>query len=105
MGTFAVFGFLTAYLFAAIALAVHLRRDGRLRFGGVLLTSTAVLAMLLALVSNVYPVPATPYRYFPYVYIGYLALAMAICLRAKGHHRGKWMRDGGQTVRNDCFRG
>jgi amino acid transporter len=81
MGTLAVFGFLTAYMFAAVALAVHLRREGRLSAGGILLTCSAVVAMLLALVSNVYPVPSAPYRYFPYVYLVYLAIAMAVCAR------------------------
>ena len=77
MGTLAVFGFLTAYVTAAVALVVHLRRSGRLSAGGVVLTAGAVTAMLLALASNVYPVPPAPYRYFPYVYVAYMVVAMA----------------------------
>ena len=81
MGTLAVFGFLTAYVLATAALALHLRRTGRLNPGGVVLTASGVLAMLVALVANVYPVPEAPYRYFPYVYLVYLALAALLCRR------------------------
>ena len=79
MGTLAVFGFLTAYVLATAALAVHLRRRGRLGPGSVILTASGVLAMMIALVANVYPVPEAPYRYFPYVYLAYLAVAAIVC--------------------------
>jgi amino acid transporter len=76
MGTLAVFGFLTAYMMAAIALAAHLKREGRLRFGGLCLSLLATLAMVAAIAGNVYPVPEAPYRYFPYLYAAYLLLAL-----------------------------
>jgi hypothetical protein len=81
MGTLAVFGFLTAYILATAALALHLRHTGRLKVGGIVLTASAVLAMTLVLVANVYPVPEAPYRYFPYVYLAYLTVAVLICWR------------------------
>jgi amino acid transporter len=68
MGTLAVYGFLTAYGLVAVALAVHLKATGRLTIGYILLTAAAALGMLLAAVSNIYPVPLPPYRYFPYLY-------------------------------------
>ena len=76
MGTLAVFGFLTAYMMVAIALPVHLKREGRLKMGGLCLSVLATLAMLGAMVGNLYPVPDAPYKYFPYVYGGYLVLAL-----------------------------
>jgi len=76
MGTFSVFGFLTAYTLAAVALAVHLHREQRLTVQGILLTTTAVLAMIAALLGNLFGVPDAPYRYFPYVYAAYLGIAL-----------------------------
>jgi hypothetical protein len=76
MGTLAVYGFLSAYGLVAVALAFHLRRSRRLRFGYILLTSAATLAMLVAMVSNFYPIPPAPLRYFPYVYAAYVGVAL-----------------------------
>jgi amino acid transporter len=81
MGTLAVFGFLTAYALAAAALARHLRQSGRLGLGALSLTTGAIVAMLIALFANVYPVPEAPYRYFPYIYLIYLAAAALVCWR------------------------
>ena len=76
MGTLAVFGFLTAYTLAAIALAVHLHREKRLSFGGGLLSAAAALAMIAALLGNLFPMPPAPYLYFPWIYGAYLAIAL-----------------------------
>jgi len=76
MGTLAVFGFLTTYTMAAIALAVHLRRERRLTLAKGLLAAAATLAMVAALLGSIFPVPPAPYRYFPYIYGVYLVLAM-----------------------------
>jgi amino acid transporter len=81
MGTLAVFGFLTAYVLATVALAIHLRQRGRFGVGGGVLTASGVVAMTIALAANVYPVPEAPYRYFPYVYLAYLAAAAILCRR------------------------
>jgi amino acid transporter len=76
MGTLAVYGFLTAYALVAVALPVHLRRRGRLRAGGLVLSVSATVATTLAMVGTVFPVPPAPYRYLPYVYVTYLAGGM-----------------------------
>ncbi len=73
MGTLAVFGFLTAYGLVAVALPVHLKRGGRLTVGGILLSVCATLAMVLATLGTLFPVPPAPYRYLPYVYLVFIA--------------------------------
>jgi amino acid transporter len=77
MGTLAVYGFLTAYGFVAVALAVHLKHGHRLTPAKLLLTATTATAMLLAMISNVYPnTPPAPLKYFPWLYAAYLATAL-----------------------------
>jgi amino acid transporter len=76
MGTLAVYGFLTAYGLVAVALAVHLKHTQRLTFGKLVLTFAAALGMLLAMLSNLYPVPSAPLNYFPYLYLAYLIFAL-----------------------------
>ncbi|SEG46985.1 amino acid/polyamine/organocation transporter, APC superfamily [Bryocella elongata] len=75
-GTFAVYGFLTAYGMVAVALAFHLKNTGRLTAVTLLLTGAATLAMLAAMASNFYPVPPAPLVYFPYFYAAYLVVAV-----------------------------
>jgi amino acid transporter len=76
LGTLAVYGFMTAYGLVAVALPVHLRRAGRLSIGGVVLAVLAAGAALAAMVGTMYPLPDAPYRYLPYIYVGYMALGM-----------------------------
>jgi amino acid transporter len=81
MGSLAVYGFLTTYGLAALALPFYLKRaqtlSGRV-FG---LSALAVLAIVLALLGTVYPAPTEqPYNWLPYLYLVYLA--MGICWQA-----------------------
>jgi amino acid transporter len=76
MGTLAVYGFLTAYALVAVALPIHLKRQGRLGPLGIALSITAASATVLAMVGTVFPIPPAPYRYLPYVYITWLTGGM-----------------------------
>jgi amino acid transporter len=73
MGSLAVYGFITCYGLAAVALPVYLKRNHHLTAGTILLSAAAGLAMLLALAGTLYPVPASPYNWLPYLYLVYLA--------------------------------
>jgi len=78
MGSLAVYGFITCYWLAAVALPVYLKRNHHLTTGTLLLSIAAALAMLLALAGTLYPVPtATPYNWLPYLYLAYLGLGTA----------------------------
>jgi amino acid transporter len=77
MGTLAVFGFLTTYGLAAIALPVYLRRRGRLTTGSFLLAAAAACVTVLLMLGTLYPLPPAPFRYFPFIYALYLGCGLA----------------------------
>ena len=77
MGSLSVYGFLTTYGLAAIALPFYLYRNHHLTRANLLLSIAAVLAILLALAGTLYPVPAAPYNFLPYLYLAYLLCGMA----------------------------
>jgi amino acid transporter len=72
MGSLAVYGFITTYGLVAAALAFYLRRAGQLTPATLSLAIAAALAMLLAMAGTLYPIPAQPYSWLPYIYLAYL---------------------------------
>ena len=77
LGSLAVYGFLTTYGLACIALPFFLRRVHSLGAGTLALSIAAVLAILLALAGTLYPVPNSPYNWLPYFYLAYILLGVA----------------------------
>ena len=73
LGSLSVYGFITAYGLAAVALPFYLKRKSNLSAGTLLIAIAAALAMLLALAGTLYPVPDSPYNWLPYLYLGYIA--------------------------------
>jgi amino acid transporter len=85
LGTLATFGFLTAYMLVSLAAPIFLRAQGRLTFRDIAISAIALIAMAVAFAGSVYPVPAPPYSYLPYIYFGLLlaGLAWSVALNAK----------------------
>jgi amino acid transporter len=77
MGSIAVFGFLTAYGLVAAALPIHMHRRGELTPAWIVLSVLATAAVLAAIAGTIFPIPPAPYRFFPYVYLGYLILGLS----------------------------
>jgi hypothetical protein len=77
IGTLATFGFVTAYILVSAAAPLFLRAQGRLTPQAICISALAVLAMGAALLGNLYPVPATPYSYMPYLYAVMLLMGFA----------------------------
>jgi amino acid transporter len=76
MGSLATYGFIVAYALVCFALPRYLRDHGVFRPNARVISAMAGIAMLLALVGNLYPVPDGPYGKLPYVYLAYLTLGM-----------------------------
>lgn len=71
-GTVATFGFLTAYILISVAAPMYLHSRGRLTSRDMAISVLAVIAMGIALLGSLYPVPPAPYSLLPYIYGGLL---------------------------------
>jgi amino acid transporter len=87
LGSLAVYGFITTYGLAAIALPIYLKRKHHLTNSARALSIGAALAMLLALAGTLYPVPDRPYNWLPYVYLVYILCGMAWFALSTRNHR------------------
>ena len=76
MGSLATYGFIVTYALVCVALPRYLRNHGAYRPGAQIVPWLAFLAMLAALVGNLYPVPEGPYGKLPYIYLAYLGAGM-----------------------------
>jgi len=75
MGSLATYGFITVYGLVCVALPVRLKRQRSLTQGTLWIAVAAAIAMLLAFVGNLYPIPQAPYSWLPYIYLAYLLAA------------------------------
>jgi amino acid transporter len=73
-GTMGAFGFLGAYFLVTIAAPVFLYKRREMKIKDVVFCVAGVLLMVIPAVGSVYPVPAPPLNYYPYVFLGYLFL-------------------------------
>jgi hypothetical protein len=71
-GTMGAFGFLGAYFLVTIAAPVFLSKRNEMKIKDIVFCVAGVLLMCIPAVGSVYPVPAPPVNYFPYVFLGYL---------------------------------
>jgi amino acid transporter len=86
LGSLATYGFIVAYALVCFALPGYLRDHGVFRPGAQIIPWLAGIAMLLALVGNLYPIPEGPYGKLPFLYLAYLMAGLlwfAIRARSK----------------------
>ncbi len=76
MGSLATYGFIVTYALVCVALPKYLKNHGAYHAGAWIIPALAGLAMLLALIGNLYPVPEGPYGKLPFIYLGYLLLGL-----------------------------
>jgi amino acid transporter len=84
-GTLTAFGFIGAYFLVSVAAPAYLKREGIVRGRDYALAGAAALLLLFPAVGSVYPVPAWPYRAFPYTFLAYVIVGLVwILFRLKG---------------------
>jgi amino acid transporter len=77
LGSVATFGFLVAYILIAIGGPFFLRRRGELGWVPAAISAAAIILLAMPLVGSIYPEPAAPYNYLPYVFLVLLLLGGA----------------------------
>ena len=88
LGTIATYGFLVVYVLISIAAPIYLKHIGKLTAGSIALSVVSVAFMIPPVIATVYPAPAAPMTYFPYYFLGYLAVGIVwfVFLRFKSPH-------------------
>ncbi len=76
MGSLATYGFIVTYALVCLALPKYLKLHNAFTPSDRIIPALAGLAMLLALIGNLYPVPEGPYGKLPYIYLAYLVLGL-----------------------------
>jgi len=76
-GTIATFGFIFTYLVVALAAPFYLRKRGELKPLNVVLAVATVGILSIPIFGSVVPLPAPPYGYFSFVFLGWLLIGLA----------------------------
>ncbi len=84
-GTFATFGFVSAYILTCVSSPLVLARERRLPAAQLAASIAAILVLGYVLFTSVYPAPAAPMNYLPYLFLGTLSAGacFSIWLRAR----------------------
>lgn len=77
-GTLSSLSFIAIYLAIAIAAPRYLKRVGELRPLDVVVSIAASVCLVGTAITLFYPAPPPPTNYFPYAFLGYLALGLAL---------------------------
>jgi amino acid transporter len=83
LGSFAVYGFITIYCLTCIALPLKLKRQGALSMTLLIIAILGGFSMVMTLAGTLYPVPDAPYSWLPYLYFGYLLIALVFFFRRR----------------------
>jgi amino acid transporter len=83
MGSFAVYGFITIYGLICVALPLQLKKRGALSMAPLVIAVLGGVSMAMAMAGTLYPVPAPPYSWLPYLYFVYLLIALVFFFRTR----------------------
>jgi amino acid transporter len=75
-GTMGAFGFIGAYVLITIAAPMYLKKIGQLKVTDIIFCVAGLLLLAIPAIGSVYPVPPSPVNYFPYIFLGYVAVGV-----------------------------
>ncbi len=76
VASFGTYGFIASYFLVSLAAPMFLSKRKQLRSRDLALSALSCLTVLYALGGTIYPVPAAPYNFLPYLFVAYLALGL-----------------------------
>jgi amino acid transporter len=85
-GLFGAMGFCGAYVLISLATPFYLKKIGELKAHHIAVAVIALALLIVPIVGTVYPVPASPLNYFPYIFVAYLlAGVVLVSMRSRTH--------------------
>jgi amino acid transporter len=79
-GLFGAMGFLASYVLISIAAPLYLRMLGELKRRNLVISAIALVLLTVPIVGTVYPEPAYPMSWFPYIFGAYVAVGIGLVL-------------------------
>lgn len=79
--TLGAFGFVAIYGFVALGAPLYLKREGQLRRRDIAIGAFTLALLLIPAVGSVYPAPPAPANVFPYIFVAYFAVGIALLWR------------------------
>jgi amino acid transporter len=79
LGTIGVLSLLLTYLVTTIGGMRYFVKNGKWKGPILILPILAVIGLGYSLYSNIFPIPAAPFNYFPYIVLGWIALGV-LCI-------------------------
>ena len=85
-GLFGAMGFCGAYVLISLATPFYLKKIGELKPYNIAIAVIALALLAVPIVGTVYPVPAAPLNYFPYIFLTYvIAGVILVSVRSRSH--------------------
>ncbi len=92
-GTFATFGFVTAYMLTCLSTPIVLAREGTLRWPRIAASVAAIAVLAYVLFTSVYPAQPAPFYILPWLFLGLLGAgsfySFRMLKRARHHKSGR----------------
>jgi amino acid transporter len=76
--TLGAFGFVAIYAFVAFGAPVYLKRIGQLKGRNLAIAIGTLALLVIPAIGSVYPVPPPPTNYFPYIFLAYFLVGIAL---------------------------
>jgi len=77
-GLFGAMGFCGAYVLISLATPFYLKKIGEMKAHHVAIAVISLVLLAVPIVGTVYPVPASPLNYFPYIFAAYILCGIVL---------------------------